>query len=105
MAFNEKFNPLRFSNGLQSRTAHQTPEHTANYECLKNGCRVKLPLQQAYLLYHFAEFIVISCLGEKIQDTLYGFIGLQGIGGFPHYLYGLCLLPVKKKVVPSGTGF
>ena len=26
MAFNEKFNPLRFSNGLQSRSGHQTPE-------------------------------------------------------------------------------
>jgi len=29
MAFNEKFNPLRFSNGLQSRPEHQMPEHTA----------------------------------------------------------------------------
>ncbi|WP_417046117.1 hypothetical protein, partial [Enterocloster sp.] len=29
MDFNKKFNPLRFSNDLQSRPAHQTPGHTA----------------------------------------------------------------------------
>ena len=28
MAFNEKFNPLRFSNGLQSHPEHQMPERT-----------------------------------------------------------------------------
>jgi len=39
MAFNEKLNPLRLSNDLQSRPAHQTPEYAAKY----GNSRTRLP--------------------------------------------------------------